>query len=57
MKKNYLKPEVKVLEMEANTTMMTGSDGLVDTGMGETPSRPDVRGRRGTWGNLWRTED
>ena len=53
MKKEYLKPEAEVLEMEASTTMMTGSDGLVDTGMGETPSTPDAREHRGSWGNLW----
>ena len=51
MKKEYLKPEAEVLEMEASTTMMIGSS--VDTEMGDTPSTPDVRGHRGTWGNLW----
>ena len=54
MKKDYLKPEVEVIAVEVNTVMMAES---ADTGMGDTPSTPDARGRRGKWGNLWSTED
>ena len=36
---------------DANTMMMVGS--TIDTGVGNTPSHPDAKERRGSWGNLW----
>ena len=54
MKQVYIKPQIKVLCLEENTIMMSGSVGL---GMDETPSIPDARGRRGKWGNLWYESD
>ena len=52
-KENYLKPEAFMLEFEITTMLMSASDGIVDTGMGNTPSRPDAREHRGEWGDLW----
>lgn len=51
MKKDYLKPEIEVLDIEVSTVMMIGS--IIDSEMGDEPSIPDARRRRGTWGNLW----
>lgn len=51
MKKDYLKPEIEVLDIEVSTVMMTGS--IIDTEMGTEPSVPDANRRRGTWGNRW----
>ena len=49
-----MKPMLEVIDLDVNTVMMADSVGL---GFGETPSQPDVRGRRGKWGNLWYEED
>lgn len=54
MKHIYMKPMLEVIDLDVNTVMMADSVGL---GFGETPSQPDVRGRRGKWGNLWYEED
>ena len=51
MKKDYLKPEIEVLDIEVSTVMMTGS--IIDTEMGDEPSVPDAPIRRGSWGNRW----
>ena len=56
-KKTYIKPEVDVMAIEAETQMMTASpntepgfgDGFAD-GKGEVLTN---RRRRGEWGNLW----
>ena len=53
MKKEYVKPEIEVIDLEASTVLMSLSQDKVDTGFGDTPSDPDAPGRRGTWGNLW----
>ena len=50
MKKDYLKPEIVALDIEVSTVMMAES---ANTGMDETPARPDARERRGEWGDLW----
>ena len=59
MKQCYEKPAMEQVEMDAAATMMTGSidSGTVDTGVGNTPSRPDVRAHRGGWGDLWGSEE
>ena len=51
MKNVYLKPDTKVIDIEFNTIIMAAS--TVDTGMSNTPVRPDARERRGEWGDLW----
>ena len=51
MKKDYLKPEIEVLDIEVSTVMMIGS--IIDTKMGDKPSVPDAPIRRDSWGNLW----
>ena len=56
MKQVYVKPASEVIDLEVNTLMMVESIGS-DMGFGNTPSQPDVRGRRGKWGNLWYEED
>ncbi len=50
MKKEYIKPECEVVEMDSNTPLMADS---VTTGFNPTPSEPDAIARRGEWGNLW----
>lgn len=54
MKTEYLKPAMDVVTFDTTTVMMADS---ADTGMDENPDIPDARGRRGTWGNLWRGEE
>ena len=51
MKKEYIKPSTEEIVCDANTVMMAESS--VDTGVEETPSHPDAKGRRGSWGDLW----
>ena len=55
-KKEYIKPEIQVEVLEAETLMLTMSDGTVDTDTDQLSNsyRP---GRRGQWGNLWYTEE
>ena len=53
MKKEYVKPEIEVIDLDVSTVLMSQSQDKVDTGLGNTPSDPDATGRRGTWGNLW----
>lgn len=53
MKQIYEKPSVEIVELDTNTVMMADS---VSTELGDTPSTPDARNRRGTWGNLWYEE-
>lgn len=59
MKQSYEKPAMEQVEMDAAATMMTGStdSGTVDTIVGNTPSRPNARGHRGAWGDLWSSEE
>ena len=49
-KKIYIKPEVIVEEL-AVETMLAASTDRIPVGNEIKPSA--VRGRRGTWGNLW----
>lgn len=53
MKQTYIKPSTEIIELDTNTLMMADSANTVDTELGGTPSHPDARGRRGSWGNLW----
>lgn len=53
MKKIYEKPSVEMVELDANTVMMADS---VNTEVGDIPSTPDARNRRGSWGDLWNEE-
>ena len=60
-KKTYIKPEIEVITLEAESQMMTTSpgtepgfgEGFAD-GDGEVLTNRRRRGdRRGEWGNLW----
>ena len=57
-KKKYIKPEIEVMAIEAESHMMTASPGT-KPGMSSGPA-DDTDGlsnhRRGTWGNLWAEE-
>lgn len=50
MKLKYNKPTVESVELNIDTTILSGS---VTTDVGNTPSRPDVNVYRGEWGDLW----
>ena len=56
MKKEYIAPEMEVMEMEIESTLMTMSaPGLEDSEWGGSTGgeEADSNKRRGTWGNLW----
>ncbi len=50
MEKNYVAPQIEVIEIEVEKGFALSS---ADTGMGNTPSRPDAMGSRGDWDDLW----
>lgn len=54
MKKNYIAPEIMVVEMELETIVAGSSEtvGISDVGKGDE-KEDFVSGRRGVWGNLW----
>ena len=55
-KKTYIKPEVDVMAIEAETQMMTASQYTQPGFGGGEADGSDVltnRRRRGEWGNLW----
>ena len=56
-KKEYIKPEMDVMAIEAETQMMTASQYTQPGfGSGEADGDGEVltnRRRRGEWGNLW----
>ena len=57
-KKKYIKPEIEVMAIEAESHMMTASPNT-PPGFGEgeaTDNEVLGNGRRGTWGNLWAEE-
>ena len=56
MKKQYIKPELMVEKFDSEVLMFSGS--IVDQEVGtETDQLSNGRNnRRGTWGNLWYTE-
>ena len=52
-KKEYIKPEIEVIEMDP-TTMMAASKPEIGVGSGEVDAGDAWSNkRRGTWGNLW----
>ena len=54
-KKEYIKPEIEVIDIEIQSQMMTTSPGT-EPGFGEgeaDDSTPLTNRRRGKWGNLW----
>ena len=59
MKKEYIAPEMEVMEIENEAMMLTvsapGDGGLEGTTSGGATSggTADANNRRGTWGNLW----
>ena len=58
MKKEYIKPEIVVMAIEAESHMMTASQ-YTPPGFGEgeaDDSAPLANRRRGKWGNLWAEE-
>ena len=57
MKKKYINPEIKTIELLSNTTMMSisGKDSLEGTTYGGTTSGKDAdaQGRRNGWDDPW----
>lgn len=53
MKKEYIKPEVEVVELAPITILALSSGGSVDVDGGNEPDEELSNGRRGQWGNLW----
>ena len=51
MKKNYLKPEVELVNITINSVILSGS--VVDSGVTEEPGDAAVNSGRGEWGNVW----
>lgn len=56
-KKAYIKPEMMVERLETEVLMFSGSfnNGEVETEIDQLSTGRN--GRRGTWGNLWATEE
>lgn len=53
MKTKYIKPEIEVVQIEAEPLMMMTS-GEAQIGQGEATEEDGLTNRRrGTWGNLW----
>ena len=55
-KKEYIKPEIEVIDIEMQSQMMTTSPGTEPGfGFGDADDSDPLtnRRRRGTWGNLW----
>ena len=56
-KKEYIKPEIVVMAIEAESQMMTASPNTPPGFGGEADdSTPLANRRRGKWGNLWAEE-
>lgn len=53
MRKEYIKPEVLIEELEL-VSMVAASVGV---GEAVEYGTTDARGHRGTWGNLWGSEE
>ena len=54
MKKTYIKPEIEVVELETESSILVGSDFTPESGDGYGGNEAGTnRYRRGTWGNLW----
>ncbi len=51
MKKDYIKPQMEAIEIEAETVMMQSS--FSDVKEGETSDEFDSNKHRGSWGSLW----
>lgn len=49
MKKEYIKPNMEIVNADSEVTMMSSSY----SGVTDTPQRPDATEHRGSWGNLW----
>ena len=57
-KKEYIKPEIEVIELAVETLMLTGSLPFNDQGGKEESLSNGYRpGRRGKWGDLWYVEE
>lgn len=58
MKKEYIKPEIEVMAIEAESHMMTASPDTPPGFGGDEAddSTPLANRRRGKWGNLWAEE-
>lgn len=53
MKKEYIKPEMVIENLQPESMLAASSEGM---GSNETPGTDDdfnAPGRRGSWGNLW----
>lgn len=54
MKKNYIAPEIMVVEMELETIVAESSETVDINGREKGDEKEDfVSGHRGVWGNLW----
>ena len=53
MKKEYIRPEVEVIEVEPITMLAISSEGGLDVDGGNEPDEELSNRRRGQWGNLW----
>lgn len=51
MKKQYIRPEMMIIEVDCCTMLSTSV--VVDTQSQGDFKADFVRGKRGTWGNLW----
>ena len=55
MKKDYIKPEIEVVEVEVVNMLAESTGNDVDL-EGKAPEEELVQKRRGKWGDLWFTE-
>ena len=49
MKKEYIKPNMEIVNADSEVSMMSSSFSEVT----QEPQRPDATEHRGSWGNLW----
>lgn len=58
MKKEYIKPEMVIEEMLLSSMLASSADTELGEGNDNQPAdAPGRRPGRGTWGNLWTSED
>lgn len=55
--KTYIKPRIKAKNVLSQTMMAGSNDVKLGFGQGGSADEADANSRRGSWGNLWNSED
>ncbi len=56
MKEKYIKPEMETITLDSEEAILALSNFGANSGDEYEEEEAGVRGRRGTWGNLWHDE-